>query len=246
MRLEDRFARIHEVSASETLVTRASVEKVAKRLDAGARESTDRSLTLRAVVSSITRLGLGAADVVARMLDGRLPYHRAPPARSPREARFPFAFDGASVERFCAAERSRLPMAIKAAAAELRWNQQTELSMLRLGEMRALPGRAKHGAADREGRGARATREYLTTADVGARLFPDRPLAMQRMLAKALRCHGLEPVVGDGGAVGRTGQLIWRSRDVDAIDHEALLACGCRLGPPRPGRRGGKTRGRRP
>ena len=247
VRLEDRFARIHEVSASETLVTRASVEEIASRLDAGAQQVTDRSLTLRAVVSSVTLLGLGAADVVALMLDGRLPYHRAPPARSQRKARFPFAFDRASVERFCAAERSRLPMAIKAAAGELRWNQQTVLSMLRLGEMRALPGKAKYGATlIARDEVARAKREYLTTADAGARLFPDRPLAMQRVLAKALRCHGLEPVVGDGGAAGRTGQLIWRTRDVDAIDHEALLACECRLGPPRPGRRNGKPRGRRP
>ncbi len=138
-------------------------------------------------------------------------------------------------------------MAIKAASAELRWNQQTVLSMLRLGEMRALPGKAKYGATlVARDEVARAKREYLTTADVGARLFPDRPLAMQRMLAKALRCHGLQPVVGDGGAAGRTGQLIWRSRDVDGIDHEALLACGCRLGPPRPGGRAGKSRGRRP
>lgn len=231
VRLEDRFARIHEVSASETLVTRASVEEIAKRLDAGAQQATDRSLTLRAVVSSVTLLGLGAADVVALMLDGRLRYHHAPPRRSRRKTPFPFAFDRASVDLFCAEGRRDLPMAIKAAAAELRWNQQTVLSMLRVGEMRALSGKAMFGAtAIPRAEVARAKLDYATTAQVGSRLVPDPSMGFLRMLARELRRLGLDPVVGDGGAAGRTGQLIWSAEDITAADHDALSAWARRLG----------------
>jgi hypothetical protein len=158
------------------------------------------------------------------MLDGRLRYHRALPAEAPRKERFPFTFDGASIERLCAAGQRTPPMAIKAAAAELRWKQQTALSMLCLGEMQALPGKAKLGATliARE-EVARAKRDYTTTAQVGARLFPNPPLNLLRMLAWELRRRGLKPVAGDGGAAGRTGQLIWRAADVAAVGLDLVL-----------------------
>jgi hypothetical protein len=248
VRLEDRFARIHEVSASETLVTRASVEEIAKRLDAGAQGgAAAHSLSLRAVVSRVAPLGLGPADVVGLMLDGRLRYHPAPPARSRRKGPFLFTFDAASVDLFCAEGRRDLPMAIKAAAAELRWNQQTVLSMLRVGEMRALSGKAMFGAtAIPRAEVARAKLDYATTAQVGARLVPDPSMGFLRMLARELRRLGLDPVVGDGGAAGRTGQLIWRAGDITAADHDALSAWARRLGWTRTkGRRTG-SEGREP
>ena len=91
---------------------------------------------------------------------------------------------------------------------------------------------------------ARAKLDYATTAQVGSRLVPDPSMGFLRMLARELRRLGLDPVVGDGGAAGRTGQLIWRAEDITAADHDALSAWARRLGWTRTkGRRTG-SRGR--
>ena len=159
------------------------------------------------------------------MLDRSLAYHSAPsppPARK-RKERFPFVFDRASVGRFCAERRRYLPMAINAASAELRWNQQTVLSMLRAGEIRALPGKGKFRATSvSRAEIVRAKLDYVTTAQIGARLPANPSLAFLRMLARELRRLGLVPVVGGGGAVARNGQLIWRSGDLTDADWRAL------------------------
>jgi hypothetical protein len=214
--LEERFAKLHGASGSEMLLNGDTVKQLLLDLEAGAaRGCPERPLTFRAVHSSMAIFGLGGADILKLMLDGHLRYHRVPALRSHGAIKLPFHFDAKSLEKLSAKRRATMPMAIKAAATELQWNQQTVLSMLRCGEMQMISQKGRHGATliARE-EVARARRDYRSTAEVGLRLLAKPTLPQLRMLAAELRRRGLKPVVGDGGAAHRDGQLIWRAHEI--------------------------------
>ena len=221
-----RFAVIHGTSGTDILVPADSVNEVAGRLNLGA--SADRPariIDLRAVVSSLRNLGLGSADVIVLMLNRQIGYHRTSPRTTDGNSQFPYIFDAEAFEQFCTSARRGRPMSLKAAATDLFWNQQTVRSMLHLGEIRKIrqEHRYKTVLISPE-EVARAKRDYITTSQVSTRLVTYAPLGLLRMLARELRHLGLKPVVGDGGAAARRGQLVWRSVDIDGLNQGALSA----------------------